>query len=854
MRSLIGVDLNGVNDRLGRLEEDGKEECINLGVRSSMIRLIGQKERWLAGMQNEFAPHGRGPGWGRIGSSDNRVEVLKMLELIRDSEPDERIRHAVTSSLPGLVGDSELAVFAVPDIPAYGEHFRDRYLRLLNLVVGLRPLLLWRPVAALLGHIANAPQQFRASMPRDTGSQIAILSLMADGIHLSLLSLEEDDGGSLLVPQRKKSGQWVCASFRGDILVEDARSRLAQQSFLSVEDIESSAISPWLFAVGEKPQPELVRLTSNRGWMKLPNLDFRPPSPNKMDLPDDFLNTLCEAQALIIEGPFAGNKVWCEDVKAALTGRVPLPEVIETLDISTVALGCLEAARRHRCGQPIYFDFLPQLEINAMVGNAPQFVDLIERGARCRGGEPFVADAAGVYVIDEGATRLTFWLFKEDFERARKADVELPIEADRRRDLSVSVKQTPGQGFAEVQISSPDFAALRRSPIILDWASMEEVDRSRDNILRELEDQSQTGRRWPDTDVKPGHPLLWLDSHPKGDLLEQLAAYRATPFMRNGVINPDASAQLKTIRERFSKSDTPSFIGPKLGLDVEERGNFRALDSNGELPKPTSILQIPERTEQELDETLSKCEEDLAVLQRHFGVGATKVLGHIVGFASWCFWRCPPSIAEVLLGTYEGKYAYSINHILLREGVARVVWERHQIERYFLALESRLARIGRITAAEYAGLARVLGTSDRAAGILGPALADRIRDLTERTIANENEKGIEKVYERRFKAALLMLATLLRHREARNNFLDPATNAVRQLLSELDRAKHRNYQFAKRKNQSASHVKGTERVKWLAAARRFHNNAEIIAELTEYIHFKGRDPNIIRRIDMLDEE
>ena len=64
MRSLIGVDLNGVNDRLGTFEEDGKEKCINLGVRGSMIRLEGQKDRWLAGMQNEFAPHGRGPGWG----------------------------------------------------------------------------------------------------------------------------------------------------------------------------------------------------------------------------------------------------------------------------------------------------------------------------------------------------------------------------------------------------------------------------------------------------------------------------------------------------------------------------------------------------------------------------------------------------------------------------------------------------------------------------------------------------------------------------------------------------------------------------------------------------------------------
>ena len=848
MRSLIGVDLNGVNDHLGRLE-DGKETCINLGVRSSMIRLMGQRERWLAGMQNEFAPHGRGLGWGRIGSGDNRVEILKLLEVIRDSEPDERIRHAVTSSLPDLMGASELAVFAVPDIPAYGEHFRDRYLRLLNLVAGLRPLLLWRPVAALLGLIANAPQQVRP------GSNIAIVSLMADGIHVSLLSLEYHDDGSLLVPQRNRSGQRACASFSGDSLVEHARSRLAQESSLSAEDIEASVMSPWLFAVGAKPQPELVRLTSNRGWMKLPDLHYRPPAPDEMDLPNEFLDVLSAAQTLIIEGPFADNETWCEDVKAALKAHVDLPDPVETLDTSSVALGCLEAARRHRCGQPIYFDFLPQLEINAMVGNAPQFVDLIERRARCRGGEPFGANAPGEYVIDEGATRLTFWLFKEDFERARKADVELPIEADRRCDLTVSVKQTPGQGFAEVQISSSEFEPLRRSPITLDWASMEEVDRSRDDILQELDDQSQTARRWPDIDVKPGHALLWLDTHPKGNLIEQLAAYRAAPLVRNGRIDPGATERLKTIRERFSQPDTPSFIGAKLGLDIEERGSFRALDSNGMLPEPTSGLQIVERAKQDLDEALSKCEEDLVVLQRRFGEAIeTTILGHILGFASWCFWRCPRSITEVLLGTYEQNYSYRINNILLREGVARVVWEPSQIERYYFALESRVTNTGRITAAEYAGLARVLGTSDKAAVILGPALADRIRDMTKRDIADENEKGIQTAYKRRFKAALLMLAALLRHREAHEAFLNPETKVVRQLLTELDIAKNRNLQFAERSNRSASRARGAVRVKWLAGARRLQNNAEIIVELMEYIHFKGRDPNIIRRIDMLDEE
>lgn len=38
------------------------------------------------------------------------------------------------------------------------------------------------------------------------------------------------------------------------------------------------------------------------------------------------------------------------------------------------------------------------------------------------------------------------------------------------------------------------------------------------------------------------------------------------------------------------------------------------------------------------------------------------------------------------------------------------------------------------------------------------------------------------------------------------------------------------------------------------AAKRLRANAEIIGELKEFIHRKGGNPNLIRRIDALDEE
>ena len=140
-----------------------------------------------------------------------------------------------------------------------------------------------------------------------------------------------------------------------------------------------------------------------------------------------------------------------------------------------------------------------------MVGEAPQFVDLIARGARCPGGQSFHADAPGTYVVDKGATLLTLWLFKDDFERGRKAEVELTVTPDRRYPLSVSVEQTPGQGFAEVHISSSEFDALRRSPITLTWGRMKEIDRTREEILEVLRSSSSIRLRWPNTAVQQGN-------------------------------------------------------------------------------------------------------------------------------------------------------------------------------------------------------------------------------------------------------------------------------------------------------------------------------------------------------------
>ena len=822
-RQLIGFDLNGVDDRLAVAESDGPAECVDLGVRGSLVHLQAQ-QRWVAGRQNEAAPHGRGPAWGEIGSAEHRVELLALLERLRTAEASKREADAFASALPDLTRGSGLAVFAAPDVPDWGEAFRDRYLRLLTHAGGPRPLLLWRPVAALLGRLADCPAGL------GNGDAVAVVSLMADGAHVALLTLVQEEGVSPLVPVRRRAGVTVSMSFRGGRLIEDARRRLGEMVGLPEDDIRASAWSPWRFAIGAKAAPELLRLAHNRGWKALPNLDHRPPVPDGRDLPEEALRLLGEAALLMVEGPFAGNAEWRDVVLDTLGQRIALPAQIECLAASTVALGCLEAARRDRRRQAIYFDFLPQLQINAQVEGRPQFVDLIASGKRCQGGQVFRAPAPDRYAVNRGASQFAFWLFKEDFEHGRKAEVPLPETADRRYALTVEVSQTPGQGFAEVTISSPEFDALRRRPICLNWAEMQKTSETREQILEKIGKLSG-GLSWPETAVLQGHPMHWSESYRRDSLLALLVAYRREPLVQSGAIHEPTWELLKQLRQRFSAS-------------VDSR---RALRSDGALPDPVGDLAALPGAGRELDRTLAKLERDLAALQRAFDfLIEPKMLGDVVGFASWCFWRCPSGVADLLLDTYSGQTRHRVNHQLLREGVARIAGSRDRLERYFAAVERRFATVNALAAAEFAGLARALGTAPEAAVVLGGQLADRLLEEACKELEAENRRPKEVAYKRRFKSALLMLTALLRHRQRRGDFVDPEAPGGQQLLSLLEETRQRNLQFAKEHRAPQR--------RWFPAAERMERNVEILAKLLKFVRLQGSDPNLIEQIQAMQDD
>ena len=903
---LVGLDLNGVNDWLAEQVADDEPRSFNIGVRGSLVHLLAQS-KWVVGKQNERAPHGRGSAWDKVGEGNNRIELFSLLEHICNGEVSALEAQALASAMPALTSDSARVVFAVPDIPEWGEETRERFLRLLSPPRGLRPLLLWRPVAALLGFIAKDPEGLTDDL------EVAILSLMASGIHLTTLTLERDEQTELMVPVRNISGLSIGKSFRGKLLIENAQRQLANMTHLSEQEIRTAAWAPWYLAIGQEAPPELIRPCKDRVWNFLPTLTNDPPLPNRNDLPEEAATRLRKAQVILVEGPFAGNQLWYNSIKEVLRREICTTTPIVPLKAEQVAQGCLEAAQRAHEGKPLYFDFLPQIEINALVDDKPQFVKMIaEDKKRVQGGEPFKFRAPNDYAINRGATEFTFWLIKEDVAHPRRDKRELPKRSDRSYPLTVEVSQTPGQGLAQVTITSSSFEPLRREPFVLDWATMKEDQRPPNEILDEIRNWSRLS--FPATNTLPGHPIFWNENGRNDDLLSLLDAYCDQSLIVNGAVNEPAWELLKKLRKAFDTPRAPARLAQQHGLQVTVWDNCFPLNSDGQLPQPIDGISVPANAEELLNRTLAKLDMDLELVMHTFGHHVhDALLRDIVGFATWCFWRCPCGITSFLFNVYRRNIPYKVHWQLLGNGVARTVGSSDRLKHYFESIRTRFSlhvhdtQYNRencdinLTIADISGIARTLGTVSRAADYLDDLLASRLLTEAYTVLQHETGRPPHQAYSRKFRSAMLMCTVLLRYRFRVPDFLDPDSKEGKRLLKVLDDAKTRNEQLGnqnrsflrkelrrrfaivKQGNYNPKYIEALETIecileddrefasagnvrlvrqnrtafgdafmKHLTVSKRLEGNIELLAELQRYVHRSGRDPNIIRKL-MQDE-
>ncbi|WP_109793980.1 hypothetical protein [Minwuia thermotolerans] len=849
MTALIGLDLNGLWDWAAIHEEETGDEALkDLGVNAACVRLASNEEAMVAGPQTVLAPHGRGQGWADLGHERLRLSHAAMLRAITVAGQDEQDAEKLLKTLFRILAErARSAVIAVPDDDSVDEAARERMLQALHRARAPSPSLLWRPVAATLGWAASETP----SPAGVSGARVAVVSILRERVHFGALALVKEDGrfGPLIVPERRRAGAVVWSDFGGLTLATWAAQNLARETGLTPGEILAGSRSPWTLSVGQTAAPELFRMT-NRSWMDLTPLNpparLAPEGPP----PEEVRTRVAEADVVLIEGAGAQASPVRRGVLEGL-GVSPDDPRLRLLDPWAVAQGSLEANHRLRRGDPAYYDFLPQLQINALVQGKVRFVSLIPPDTRLRGGAVYRAEADGEFAIGKGAHQLEFYLIKEDFNRPRKSTAALPEISDRPHRISVSVDQSPGQGFARVRIGSNSFAPLAAQPIELDWTQMAAVEQTPEDILATL--QSDKGGAYPNAQIYLGHAVLWHPNSRHGDIAQALTAYSETPLIEAGGVTPEGAVALKQVKDIASKSVMPSYEGVRLGIAIGETTSARFLNTNGDLPEAAPTLPMPAEADGLLSKALEKAALDHERLQKVDDVD--EHVRAIIGFATWCYWRCPDPIVEELLRWYEAGGAGKGGDLIVRlEGLGRVVHCKAEAHRFYQAIERRLVTGQPIRNAELAALTRLLGSVEEAADWLSAEQANRFLQATQALIEEQNAIAKDKAYKQKFKYALLMLASLLRRRRMQPDFLDPDNRAAQNLERLLkEDAQTRMEQLIPDFRRRAGRTKGRNRQRLLASASRLGKAKEIISELIYFLHKEGRDPNIIQRIDEMEE-
>lgn len=845
---LVGLDINGLWDWAAVWDPELDEvKAKDAGVNGSVVWLACDPGLVIGGRQASVAPHGRGRGWGRLGEEKRRAWIAPLLAELEEGVSPERDNHALGALAKELAGQAGACSIAVPDISAFGESSRDRLLTILRETGLPQATLLWRSVAAVLGWLSSLDREDGQLRER---AQVAILSLMRNEVQVADVQLVSHQlpSGGVWVPERRRGG----LSLGEDYGVAQLASAYADVSAETLEldpaRVLSTTMAPWRYAVGLPATPELVRL-DNRTWRELPSRvePVRPP-PSKL-ASSAVQARLDAADIILIEGAAVGNTEWRVSIQHAL-GLEADDSRISVLPVDVVARGCLEAGIRRSRGIPGYFDYLPQIEINALVGDDPAFVPLIPPGARVPGGATYTDKAYGDFAINPGASELIFYLLKEDFANPRKATVTLSEKPTNRHKIDVVVEQSPGQGYARVRIISDTYLPFKLQPVELDWRRMEVVDADREALLAQLGSHSR--HAYPDAGTIPGHAIHWHPRHRAGDLCAMLRAYLAADLVRDSRVIPEALEALSTLRERVSRPCSPAYEATKLGLEIEEAESRRCLSSHGELPPTLPGLSIPEEANSLVERAAEKAATEFDVLVQVFGKAVDGAqLNHAVGMATWCFWQCPDRLVDRLLDVYESSHPLPINQVLLVEGLGRTIRRLDHVDRFVSLVDQRLSDQGKLRHAEYAALGRILGGIDAAADCVPQASALRILQATCELVEEENNETRARAYKKKFKFALLMLAVLLRLRRREPEFLAPSKSRTADtLIALLDQAIARCNSFASRYEAEARRRSGNAKEAY-NAARRLRRNAGVADELRRFIYMEGQDPNIIVKIEDL---
>ncbi len=549
-QSVIGIDLNGIQDQWCAVDtlEDIRFDNLGSGAIPSVVIFPSSRgEKPLAGTDASLSIDGRGWQWPEEAAAPNneqfcqRVPVIELIKRInqRDicSSSGNRvlISEMLGAHINSLVGDTtDSAIVAVPD--HIDETFQED-LRDCSYHTKLKEMtLLWRPIAMILAWAQPLDANVIKGLDNST---VLTLYLDALGLQASIVKLEVENSiyGPLLTPVRYRQG---VSSSHHDYNMHNVAVELAQFE----SNRRKSKGLYWQLLWGTSyvwAGLNSVKTTANifqyddGSWIEITpkNLAIPPEARRKLvnscskSIDKFSKKELSSVEHVLIDGLFLNARFDQNDNVATDLTSLILSKItrLDRKQIHVISQPTTNTGNNSACAKgaaifgwrlanelPTYYDFLPQLEINATLNNRPEFIPLVLGQPKIKGGKPFGPyEVPHSFDIPAQKTHLDFYIYKEGEPSVRFTRTKLKEPPENKVGVSLVVNQKPGQGHAIVRIQPDHDDVFGQRELTLDWKSLTDTDQDKVSILRKLTEEA--GISFPDHAPVLAHRKMWENSH-----------------------------------------------------------------------------------------------------------------------------------------------------------------------------------------------------------------------------------------------------------------------------------------------------------------------------------------------------
>ena len=432
------------------------------------------------------------------------------------------------------------------------------------------------------------------------------------------------------------------------------------------------------------------------------------------------------------------------------------------------------------------------------------------------------------FAVPAGANNVMFLIARD--ERVRKTGAKLPQAPEKDVRIELYVSQAPAQGNAQVEIHpvlATDRGLFGGGTVLLDWRrNLKEVEKTRNKVEEEW--MQKGGLPFPSHQPTEGHWALWVGL----DILDRIRRFLQVKLITKAPTNEYRHC-VNELYHAFRARQNPSFMRT---VQCRDDGKYRAIGSDGYPPEALDDhlrrhLQGYGHDRVATDlywAMLEKLDHDFELVnQLDCLVDSVKELHRrLMLTAAWCYAAAPESFVTYFRNGLNGGDPCNWGHAT--EQTSRVLSCREDMRLYFREARKTL----------FDG--RQLNVGGQMRWIKGTA----------QILSYRQDAPLAMSYQQARTFALAAAEAINQELDQENISPDTFYWSVMLLLLVL-RYRRKDCSFLNKDSQHASDVRNLERLleaAQKAALRRNRQAADFIAETLQYLHFRGTQTDIIKKL------